>query len=358
MEGEQRPNKKRFVSLSSAPKLVKVPQNLAPKPPPPSNPFASKLPSGFVPNKTSSSSSSSFPPPKPPSANDARRLFADRLFSSLSFEQQFFAKQVGSQSVFLSGAAGTGKSTLFRYLVAAAKCRFKNSGVAITGSTGVAAVGVGGTTVHQWSGVGRAEGEKEDILNKVRANKNAVVNWLKCQVLFIDEISMISASLFELLSWIGCSIRQNFEKPFGGIQVIVCGDFHQLPPVDRVGGATFAFESKEWKQLFPSKENWIVLKTVVRQKDPDFVRILSKVREGDTSCLEEINKRCFRKLNSDDGIFASRLYCRNIAVDAMNKVCLLSLVVGLVLGCFIDFSKRRSWRRSKERLKSSSPWIL
>ncbi len=154
---------------------------------------------------------------------------------------------------------------------------------------------------------------------RVQANKPAVINWLRCRALFIDEVSMISAPLFSLLSYVGCTIRKDFQKPFGGVRVVVCGDFHQLPPVERNGAAVFAFESLEWQQLFP-RENCMILKSVVRQQqDPQFVEILKKIRIGDASCVDELNKRCLRKLPSD-GVVASRLFCRNVAVDAMNKV--------------------------------------
>jgi ATP-dependent DNA helicase PIF1 len=131
---------------------------------------------------------------------------------------------------------------------------------------------------------------------------------------------MMSGHLFSLLSYIGCAIRKEFQKPFGGVRVVVCGDFHQLPPVERKGAVVFAFESLEWQQLFP-RENCMILKSVVRQQqDPQFVEILKKIRIGDASCVDELNRRCLRKLSSDDGVVASRLFCRNVAVDAMNKV--------------------------------------
>lgn len=206
-----------------------------------------------------------------------------------------------------------------------AKLKHSDMGVAVTGSTGAAAVGVGGTTVHNWSGIGTGEAKKEVVLNRVQGNQKAFSNWLNCRVIFIDEISMVSGRLFSLLSFIGCSVRQNFSKPFGGVRVVVCGDFHQLPPVDKhEAERTFAFQTPEWAQLFPSPLNCVILRASMRQQeDPKFFGILSKIRAGDTSCVDDLNEHCCRKLPTVDGVIPTRLYCLNVAVDAVNKAGIL-----------------------------------
>jgi len=170
MDPSDRPQKKRFVSLASAGlKLTKVPQNLVHVP--------ARAPSATAaaPRPQPQPSMNKMPPQ---SSSDFRKQALDRMFAGLTSEQQAVAKRVKDENLFLSGPAGTGKSTLFKWLVLEAKYRHK-TGVAVTGSTGVAAVSVGGSTVHQWGGIGRGEGLKEEVLARIQGNKTAVANWLK-----------------------------------------------------------------------------------------------------------------------------------------------------------------------------------
>ena len=103
-------------------------------------------------------------------------------------------------------------------------------------------------------------------------------NWLETDVLIVDEVSMLSQKLFELLNEIGKKIRKN-NKPFGGIQLVFCGDFYQLPPVgnnDEPETKRFCFESSDWEQTFPL-ENQIELIKIFRQTDQDYVDILNQI---------------------------------------------------------------------------------
>jgi ATP-dependent DNA helicase PIF1 len=196
-DSSDRPQKKRFVSLSSI-KLVKVPQNFA-RPPPPQP--AASAPPPFAGRPSSFGTSGSVPrnlAPKSSSGSEIRKNLMNTLFLGLSAEQQEAVRRThadAGQNIFLSGVAGSGKSTLLKYLIAEAKFRCNGIGVAVTGSTGVAAVAgenkrtmlcfcndvvtVSGTTIHNWSGIGLGDGAREDVLTRVRSNKTAVVNWLK-----------------------------------------------------------------------------------------------------------------------------------------------------------------------------------
>jgi ATP-dependent DNA helicase PIF1 len=113
--------------------------------------------------------------------------------------------------------------------------------------------------------------------------------WLDVEILVIDEISMLSAELFDLLSTIGCRIRSNHTAPFGGIQLVLCGDFFQLPPIGLGPKNRLCFHSSTWKKLFKPVQQGgmggsvIVLDEVFRQKDGDFLKILHEIRRGEVS---------------------------------------------------------------------------
>jgi ATP-dependent DNA helicase PIF1 len=137
--------------------------------------------------------------------------------------------------------------------------------VAVTASTGLAACNVGGVTLHSFSGVGLGKESVTDLVRKVKRNPKARTRWLRTKVLVIDEISMVDADLFDKLEGIAKTIRGN-GRPFGGIQLVITGDYFQLPPVPDNGRiAKFAFEAETWSTCL---EHTIGLTQVFRQKDP------------------------------------------------------------------------------------------
>jgi ATP-dependent DNA helicase PIF1 len=140
--------------------------------------------------------------------------------------------------------------------------------------------------------------------------------WWLCETLVIDEISMLDSSLFEMLSQIAQEVKQN-NRPFGGIQLILSGDFYQLPPVK----GRFAFTSPLWAQ---AELRSFVLKEVLRQRgDSKFVLLLNKFRTGQIGSLElddinECHEDVFKGF-PNDGILPTKLYCKNRDVDAENR---------------------------------------
>lgn len=154
--------------------------------------------------------------------------------------------------------------------------------IAYTAPTGVAACNIRGLTIHSWAGVGKASESIEDLLPIVARNSGACKRWKDVEILVIDEISMLSAELFDKLDMIGRRVRNKMD-PFGGIQVIVCGDFFQLPPIGLGKSVKFCFEAEAWKELFEkdSSDGMIILDKVYRQQDDTtFLNLLNEMREG------------------------------------------------------------------------------
>ena len=192
------------------------------------------------------------------------------------------------ENIFITGAGGTGKNVLYKkkYM----NMQKKNGAIiAVTALTGVAAIllDCGGTTIHSWAGIGISASTKsiDEIVRKVARSKFYRHNWEITDILVIDEISMMSLKLFELLDKLGKTIRNN-NKPFGGIQVIFSGDFFQLPPVKETN---FCFESPKFLKMF---DNIIYLTKIYRQNDNIYKNILLKLRKG------QITKKAINLLNS------------------------------------------------------------
>jgi ATP-dependent DNA helicase PIF1 len=186
------------------------------------------------------------------------------------------------QPVFFTGPAGSGKSFIIRILQEVLHKARKSDKISLTAPTGVAAVNIGGLTIHSWSGMGIAKESVEVLSGRVSSSKEAKKRWINTEILVIDEISMLSAEMFDKLSEVGKRVRNDFSRPFGGIQLVICGDFYQLPPVGLGSSCRFCFESKAWGELFGGRlDGMIALDKVFRQKDDStFLGMLQQLREG------------------------------------------------------------------------------
>ena len=255
----------------------------------------------------------------PPPANVAKE-------NTLSHEQQYaFARFKQGHNLFITGPGGTGKSHLIKTIKADLQARDINH--AVCALTGCAAVLLNccAKTIHSWSGIGLAAGEVHDIIGKVTRNSRAVKNWKSTRVLIVDEVSMLSMKLFDVLNRVGQNIRNNYSRPFGGIQLIFIGDFFQLPPVGKYTEpetTMFCFQSPAWLSTF-SIENHIQLKTLYRQKDPIYIKVLNEVRQGVISpeSVEILNKRTETKfVGKGDGIVPTKLFPTNSDADRVNQI--------------------------------------
>lgn len=137
-------------------------------------------------------------------------------------------------NVFLTGAAGSGKTYLLNEYIRFLKSR--NVAVGITASTGIAATHMGGLTIHAWAGIGIARTAGDIDIRLMAASRRVLKRFIRIDVLIIDEISMLDADRLNLVDRVARVARGSFE-PFGGMQVVLCGDFFQLPPVARAGEA-------------------------------------------------------------------------------------------------------------------------
>jgi ATP-dependent DNA helicase PIF1 len=183
-------------------------------------------------------------------------------------------------SFFLTGAGGTGKSYVIRSIVEALQSNGRDC--ALTAMTGCAALllGKGAKTLHSWSGIGLGKEPIAALLIKIRKSSKAKKNWLAADALIIDEVSMLTPDLLDKLDEIGRKIRKCADKPFGGLQVILVGDLFQLPPINKDGDQKFVFESEIWKTYIKDIVN---LRTIHRQSDEVFLKILDEARHGELS---------------------------------------------------------------------------
>ena len=247
----------------------------------------------------------------------------ERTDVDLSLEQQqAFERYSAGDNVFLTGPGGTGKSLLVRKIYQ--DCKDRNKHVAVCALTGCAAVLLQcrAKTIHSWAGVGRCYGEQHKIIERVADNKFKRANWKDADVLIVDEVSMMSRKLFEVLNNIAKLIKKS-QQPFGGMQVLFIGDFFQLPPVGEKGEpdtTAFCFESEEWFRVFPIENN-IQLKKIFRQEDDKYASALNQIREGKIkkSAYELLMKQVGKMPAADCLVQPTKLYPVRASVDQINK---------------------------------------
>lgn len=226
------------------------------------------------------------------------------------------------KNVFLTGAAGSGKTYLLNKYIRYLKNHKVR--VAVTASTGIAATHVQGTTIHAWSGIGVRDHVTQHDLEKLLKIPRIRSNYKKTSVLIIDEVSMLHAFQLDMVDTIARYIRNSVDV-FGGIQLVLCGDFFQLPPVS-------SNPALETKQFAFAAEAWITgdfhvcyLHEQHRQSQDVLLTVLNDIRSGTAGEHTRVPLRTRYKKEPKGATKATKLYSRNINVDAINQRALLDI---------------------------------
>ncbi len=237
-------------------------------------------------------------------------------------QQLAFNKYINGENVFITGPGGSGKSYFIQQIYKHA-CD-NNKRIQITAMTGCAAILLESCakTLHSWANIGLATGDANEISNKIRKSILKRANWTNTEILVVDEVSMMSQKIFELLDIIGKKTRRN-DKHYGGIQIIFSGDFYQLPPVGKSEDpcdSNFCFESPLWNEVFP-QNNQIELEFIFRQEDEIFKKILNEIRCGKLfkSSLKVLQECINKEVPENNVIRPTILYPTKKMVDQLNQ---------------------------------------
>lgn len=223
-------------------------------------------------------------------------------------------------NVFLTGSAGSGKTFLLNQYINYLKKN--NVPVAITASTGIAATHLGGMTIHSWSGLGIRSSLSQRDFDDLESRRYLWDRFQKTKVLIIDEVSMLDSSRFDMVDALLRMFRRT-QTPFGGLQVVLCGDFFQLPPIfksDQIK-SDFVYKSHAWKEM---ELKICYLHEQHRQEDDRLLGVLSDIRRN------RVTRETWDVLRSRSGDYEdypdvdsdnkmTKLYTHNVDVDAINN---------------------------------------
>ncbi len=235
------------------------------------------------------------------------------------------------KSVFVTGAAGSGKTFVINQYIKYLKSH--NISIGITASTGIAATHMGGVTIHSWSGIGISDSLSDYEIEEICEKKYVRTKIEAARVLIIDEVSMLHHFRLDMIDRVLKKIKKN-DKPFGGIQVVLCGDFFQLPPISRYGEprSEFIYNANAWKN---GRFTVCYLGDNYRQVNDPSLDILNEIRSGEVSeqSYELLMTRSVKR-NSESGsididmdnknddnneCISTLLYTHNIDVDSINS---------------------------------------
>ena len=238
------------------------------------------------------------------------------------------------ESIFLTGKAGTGKTTFLKYLR-----EHSSKNMIVAAPTGVAAINAGGVTLHSLFQLPLhpflpTENNKQELLKNIRYQKQRIQLLRKMELLVIDEISMVRCDVLDAIDAILRSVRRNHAAPFGGVQILFIGDLFQLPQVakrdewDNLLGnyysSPFFFDSKAVKEQTPLL---IELTKIYRQKEQSFVELLNKVRNNymDKDDYEQLNNRFMPDFHPTAEQKFITLTSHNVQADNINQARLQKL---------------------------------
>jgi ATP-dependent exoDNAse (exonuclease V) alpha subunit len=226
-------------------------------------------------------------------------------------------------NVYLTGRAGSGKTyVLQRYID---WLRFKGIHVGVTASTGVAATHLSGMTIHSWAGIGIKGPLTEKQIEDLKKRNYLRKRLMRVEVLIIDEVSMLSSSVFENIDKVLRAFKEK-DEPFGGVQIILCGDFFQLPPIQKSdtrqstdkesdSRVEFIYKSTLWQEL---DLRICYLDRSYRQVDDKFLRLLNEIRSNMiTKDTWETLRECFLAKGTGK-VVPTKLYTHNEHADDLN----------------------------------------
>ena len=223
-----------------------------------------------------------------------------------------YSLMANGKNVFITGPGGTGKTAVIKLFTRTYK---SSRTIAITSTTGTSALLLNGTTFHSYLGIGYGTGSVVNLVKKINDISWLRKRWTEIDCLIIDEVSMLDPDLFDKLEEIARIIRKS-TLPFGKIQLILSGDFCQLPCI---GINKFCFEAKSWDKCI---NKTIYLTNIIRQEEILFQNLLNNIRIGNiTKDVKNIlNSRKKVILTNDFGIKPTKLYATNIDVDRINNL--------------------------------------
>jgi DNA-binding CsgD family transcriptional regulator len=238
------------------------------------------------------------------------------------------------ESIFLTGKAGTGKTTFLKYLR-----EHSSKNMIVAAPTGVAAINAGGVTLHSLFQLPLhpflpTESNKLHLLQNIRYNKQRIMLLRKMELLVIDEISMVRCDVIDAIDSILKSVRRNYTTAFGGVQILFIGDLYQLPPVakndewrilNEYYSSPFFFDSKAVKELQPLL---IELNKIYRQKEESFVELLNKVRNNQMGRedYDLLHNRCIQGFQPGTEEKFITLTSHNNQADNINQLKLQKLI--------------------------------
>ena len=223
-------------------------------------------------------------------------------------------------NVFLTGSAGTGKTHILNEFIIYLKSR--KILPTIVAPTGIAASHLNGQTIHSFFSLGIRDTIDEAFISNLLDKKYLQTRFKKLKILIIDEISMVSPNVFSAIDQILRAFKQS-DEPFAGIQVVLSGDFFQLPPISKnADGKRFAWQSPSWKEL---DLQTCYLEKKFRQDDNQLIFVLDEIRSGTVSQRSHdiLNSRYQKDLDID--FTPTKLYTHNMDVDRINNDELINL---------------------------------
>jgi len=230
---------------------------------------------------------------------------------TIGVETHIFDAIKNLDNVFITGPGGCGKSFLIKKLYR--RFREENKFVGLTATTGTAAVMIGGSTIHSFLGIGLAKESAYSIATKLRKKPYHLKIWRDLKALIIDEVSMLSVDLFLKLNAIAKLLR-NTDVLFGGIQLVLTGDFLQLPSVEKEN--VTLFDSDIWKDVVTKT---FYLDKIYRQSDSNFIEMLEKIRMGE--CSDEHEELLLARKHAviPKDVFPTQLFSLNRKVESFNN---------------------------------------